>query len=46
MSAEDWTILSKVYQLLLDGNVFNTPETSKIVEFEYPDKLQVKLLIF
>lgn len=39
--SNEWDILSKVYSLLKDENVLDTPATEPIVRFEHPENLKV-----
>lgn len=43
--SNEWDILSKVYSLLKDENVLDTPATEPIVRFEHPEKLKVSNLV-
>lgn len=40
-SACEMELLQHVYQLLTDGNVLGTPQSSNIVDFKYPEELKV-----
>lgn len=40
-SEQDWEILKSVYQLLADEQILNTPASSTIVDFKFPDELKV-----
>lgn len=40
--SDEWEILAKVYSLLKDENVIDTPATEPIVRFEHPEKLKVR----
>lgn len=40
-SEKHWTILSDVYELLVNSNVLNTQSSLPVVQFKYPEELMV-----
>lgn len=40
----EFELLESVYQLLKNGNVFGTSQSSNIVDFKYPEELKVTLI--
>lgn len=42
--AEEWGFLKQVYDLLLEENVLQTSADKPIVDFKFPDELQVSII--
>lgn len=39
--ANEWEIMKHVYELLVEENVFQAPAEQPVVDFKYPDELNV-----